>query len=129
MKNLLLTAAITLFSLPGLANLQSDADAVDFQTLLVGQSASVQIAISNVSTDAITGLSASINGNNKGEFSIAQCASVLFPGEVCTLTVTLTPQNPGRKKRTLSVDGSFTDINGDVNDVSATVALDGQASK
>ena len=106
------------------AELTSSPVMLDFGNVYLATSKN--IVITNMSTETVYGFTVSMTGNagNASEFSWTSCPETLGTGSSCLLTVTLTPQHYGKKKRKLNFDG-YELVDGLQNDVTLTVPVIG----
>jgi len=86
-------------------------------------SSSLSVEIINSGTVAVSEVVVSING--KSNYTVGTCPYTLFPGQTCSLIVTLDSKRYGTHNKTLSVSGieSTIDEYGDTNVVDKSVSV------
>ena len=106
------------------AELVSSKDVVMFGDVAIGAQAIEIVKVTNLSQNIVQNFVVEVSGD-AGEFSTTTCNTLIFPGQSCTVSVTLTPQHYGAKKRKLNFDGVEVFNDGSTSDVSLSVTLVG----
>jgi sugar lactone lactonase YvrE len=92
-------------SLTGTAQATSiSPSSLPFGAVAAGSSKTLSTTVTNLGTAALTSISATVTGNDPGEFTFTTtCGSTLAAGSSCTFSVTFTPTTAAEQTATLDI--------------------------
>ena len=91
---------------PSTPKLEVSTVSLDFGTVSVGRSKTIEITIENTGTAALNIRALSINGTSANSYSFDSNCTTIEPGEVCNVDISLAPVTVGSNEAYLFIDSN-----------------------